>query len=435
MSGTKAKLIDRLGNALQLENANDIQKDTFSFSKGDSSDIRTCAIEGECLKDHLDSEGLKDVFESTEEQEKIYATLRPPGEDDLKKKHIVRVTAGAGSGKTTTILQLAVRATDLGHTHITYVTFNKAAADDGRRRVEKALKEHDDQNHNKRRSTPVIIEARTLHSCAMRLLSASRKNKYFEHEIDNEDGLLNEVQLDKLISDVCRDDIELFLQQAVINIKRKYVDVMKLERRIMKMKRQIVFFIRKTLWQFCNRSFTPDNFNDQSFCHRDYYPAKQYHKYRGRGEELGFPYRVYEQKISEYANMAFKVWQYIESKGIRTYDIEMKRAQLSCLQIPGTLLLVDECQDLDECQIDWIAKQEKYGTHIYLVGDAAQTIYSFRGAKSKYMMNIEVDEEKCLALTKSWRFGPGIASIANLVLFMKEFSPQTTENCSSPIWR
>jgi hypothetical protein len=66
-----------------------------------------------------------------------------------------------------------------------------------------------------------------------------------------------------------------------------------------------------------------------------------------------------------------------------------------------------------------------------MVGDAAQTIYGFRGAKSKFMMEIlGID----YSLTKSWRFGHQIAQIANTVLFSKEFSPQTTKNQYSKLW-
>lgn len=75
------------------------------------------------------------------------------------------------------------------------------------------------------------------------------------------------------------------------------------------------------------------------------------------------------------------------------------------------------------CQVDWIAKQCENGSHVYIVGDAAQTIYSFRGAKSKYMVQLKgaVDFQ----LTKSFRFGPTIASMANAVLFSKHKSKQT----------
>ncbi|KAL7517357.1 hypothetical protein ACHAWX_002285 [Stephanocyclus meneghinianus] len=107
------------------------------------------------------------------------------------------------------------------------------------------------------------------------------------------------------------------------------------------------------------------------------------------------------------------------------FDTEMKKAQLMNLRIPCSVLLVDECQDLDECQVDFIDKQKNFGTHVFFVGDAAQTIYSFRGARSYNVMSLP----NCIDrfLTKSFRFGPAVARIANVALYVKENSPQTTE--------
>ena len=57
---------------------------------------------------------------------------------------------------------------------------------------------------------------------------------------------------------------------------------------------------------------------------------------------------------------------------------------------------------MDGCQVDWTARQQvALGTQVYVVKDAAQTIYSFRGAKSKCLMKLPVDKD-CL-LTSSFR--------------------------------
>jgi len=109
--------------------------------------------------------------------------------------------------------------------------------------------------------------------------------------------------------------------------------------------------------------------------------------------------------------------------GYRTFDIDIKMAQLKRLRIPCSVLLVDECQDLDECQVDWIESQKHYGTHIFFVGDSAQCIYGFRMAKSTNVMKLDCIDTK---LTQSFRFGPNIAKVANIPLFAKEKSEQTT---------
>ena len=66
------------------------------------------------------------------------------------------------------------------------------------------------------------------------------------------------------------------------------------------------------------------------------------------------------------------------------------------------------------------------------MGDAAQALYSFRGAKPSYVMSLPDCVDRYI--TKSWRFGPAIAKVANIALFVKENSPQTN-NLYSKQWQ
>lgn len=119
---------------------------------------------------------------------------------------------------------------------------------------------------------------------------------------------------------------------------------------------------------------------------------------------LGFPPSVYSRESSYcfFANLCVDIWAFVLKNNVRTFDIDMKKAQLRQLRIPSSVLLVDESQDMDECQVAWIAAQKQFGTHIFFVGDSAQCIYGFRGAKSRYVMSLDcIDTE----LTRSWRFG------------------------------
>ena len=127
------------------------------------------------------------------------------------------------------------------------------------------------------------------------------------------------------------------------------------------------------------------------------------------GNQMGFPSSVYRplKKRSFYADQAYEIWKYLRQKNIITYDILVKRVQLMDVVIPCTVLLVDECQDMDGCQVEWMKNQAKFGkfcflfanlfnlifvfkifaiigTHVFFVGDAAQTIYSFRGARVSF---------------------------------------------------
>ena len=162
-----------------------------------------------------------------------------------------------------------------------------------------------------------------------------------------------------------------------------------------------------------------------------------YHKDR-KNEAHGFSFRDYNNRVAFafYADLvSTKLWDKLMNEEITSYDLEVKRAQLQEFQIGGSLLLVDESQDMDECQIQWMAKQSEFGTHVYLVGDCVQAIYSFRGAKPKCLMELSESYpiQDC-DLTVSWRFGHDIARIANVILFCKEKSPQTTAN-NRPTWR
>jgi superfamily I DNA/RNA helicase len=110
--------------------------------------------------------------------------------------------------------------------------------------------------------------------------------------------------------------------------------------------------------------------------------------------------------------------------GFFTYDSVMKQAQVEMAEVPTKAILVDESQDLTECQVDWLERQRCLGNGklIYFVGDAAQTIYYFRGARSKFLR--QIPDVVDLELTTSFRFGPPLAAVANLILFAKEHSPQ-----------
>jgi hypothetical protein len=156
----------------------------------------------------------------------------------------------------------------------------------------------------------------------------------------------------------------------------------------------------------------------------------------GQAAKLGFPPEIYSLPKSYrfYADTCVKLWEYVVQNNIRTYDTEMKKAHMRNLRIPCSVLLVDECQDLDACQCAFVARQIEFGTQVFFVGDAAQSIYSFRGAKSANVMSLP----KCVdrILNKSWRFGPAIAQMANVALFVKKYSPQTTyyENKEDKLW-
>lgn len=217
------------------------------------------------------------------------------------------------------------------------MTFAKAAAVDGARRIQEALQGF---------PNPPTIEARTLHSCAMRLLSEERKEEFNEDEHNGR--LMDDEALQALVKTVCQREVEEFLAHVREEVLAKTKgDMRKAAPMLQAAERQVCFFVFKCFSQFCRSPWTLEQFKDPHFKRRNYYPSEVFHKEGGEGEKQGFPPMVYKFKVGRYADLACLVWDAASEQGIRSFDIEMKRAQLKSLRIPGSLLLVDESQDMD----------------------------------------------------------------------------------------
>jgi superfamily I DNA/RNA helicase len=357
----------------------------------------------------------------TKEQGAIVDACPLPPADSKQPGQLTRITAAAGTGKTTTLLALADRAAELGHSHITYVTFTNAAALYGKKRLAAALQ----------RGRPLpTIEASTLHSCAHRLLHRHLGESITEEQAQsNLQKFWSEEQIKTWITKTCTKEITSFVKPCYAEIAKRSRSNSQLNKKHQQQlaREQVVHFIYKSLIYFCQSGWTFDNYKYGSFFNRDYYPVKLFHEPNGKGPDYGFLPQKYNTPDSRrfYADQVCQLWSMIVSENIRGFDFEMKRVQLLGLRVPGTLILVDESQDMDACQVDWIARQqvETHGSCVTVVGDPAQAIYGFRGAKPQYLMNLDCTHH--YMLTESWRFGPAISNIANLVLYGKHQSKQT----------
>ena len=228
--------------------------------------------------------------------------------------------------------------------------------------------------------------------------------------------------IEKLISEVCKDKISRLVSAVDAKVQKKTT-------------KRVITYIRKTLEGFMNSARSEDEGFDW---YHTYCPAKLWHADLSK-QPIGLSKNY---TATFYVDNARTIWQKMRYGANNhppefiTHSSYVKIAQLRGSKIDATVILVDESQDLNECQIAWMATQAlRYNTQLYFVGDLAQTIYSFRGAKSKFIAQLEeyvrrpgggvipiIDH----SLTTSWRFGPTLAAIGNTVLFCKEFSPQTT---------
>lgn len=78
-------------------------------------------------------------------------------------------------------------------------------------------------------------------------------------------------------------------------------------------------------------------------------------------------------------------------------------------------LFVDEFQDVNEIQFNLIQEFYKNNVKVFVVGDDAQNIYSFRGSDVRYIINFLNDfpDSKAFFLTKNFRSTSQIVDLAN----------------------
>lgn len=91
------------------------------------------------------------------------------------------------------------------------------------------------------------------------------------------------------------------------------------------------------------------------------------------------------------------------------HDHYLKQWALGAPMLGAEYVMLDEAQDASPVMLDVLARQ---GCQVVYVGDTQQQIYEWRGAINALGL---VDGPRTY-LTQSWRFGPGIAAVANLVL-------------------
>jgi superfamily I DNA/RNA helicase len=317
---------------------------------------------------------------------------------------ILRVTAAAGTGKTTTLVEVGKCLRVRGHHRVSYVTFNKAAAADAATRLGPG------------------VECRTIHSLAFHLLGVGT--------LESGGGLLDDHALQKFVMKTFELDIERTFKRGAPTFTQK---------------RTRAFWIVKTL---VNNFLQSDLSEKQAFDIRHqaidmvgpsgpfksaliYYPAlKHYKELAADPQKKGSEITEWEAK-EFYRDCVERLWKILKvgpgnsGSGKYTYDSVMKQAQLSKVQATTRAILVDESQDLTACQVDWMKGQTGKGARakqVFFVGDAAQTVYGFRGAKSEHLMSLQNTRD--FDLTQSFRFDGNIAKVANAILFAKANSPQ-----------
>ena len=118
--------------AVDTYDDDDNDDDNFASSKSSIQNFRCHVVLTEEQRMSIGS-----VIQPTSSRLLATMTKRNIVDDDkdIESFQVVPITAGAGAGKTTGILQVAAHAARSGHSHITYSTFPRASADDGKGRI------------------------------------------------------------------------------------------------------------------------------------------------------------------------------------------------------------------------------------------------------------------------------------------------------------
>lgn len=81
-------------------------------------------------------------------------------------------------------------------------------------------------------------------------------------------------------------------------------------------------------------------------------------------------------------------------------------------------IMVDEFQDIDEPQYKLMKVLCDYHKNLFIVGDPDQTIYTWRGANIRYILNFpeEFPHARTITLLKNYRSTPQIVAACNSLI-------------------
>lgn len=86
-------------------------------------------------------------------------------------------------------------------------------------------------------------------------------------------------------------------------------------------------------------------------------------------------------------------------------------------------VMIDEFQDIDELQYELMDVLSAYHKNLFIVGDPDQTIYTWRGADVKYLMDFDNAHRgtKTIMMMRNYRSTPQIVAAANSLISKNQF--------------
>lgn len=280
----------------------------------------------------------------------------------LHKKGPLLVLAGAGSGKTrvlTTSIANLIKSEGIDPRNIIAITFTNKAANEMKQRVASLL--NMDVSH---------LWIGTFHSICARILRMNIEKIGYSSNFTIYDTNDQRTLIKEIINDLgYKDEISHRDAQNIISSLK-------------------------------NKSITPNQF------------LKIDRYYRNHNEYYEI-YRLYEKRKYEYNSLDFD--DLIE----KVLDIFKKDQQvLEYYQKKFQYVFVDEYQDTNASQYELIKYFAGYHNNVIVVGDADQSIYSFRGADISNILNFEKDfkDAKVIKLEQNYRSTSNILNTANSLI-------------------
>ncbi len=282
----------------------------------------------------------------------------------------VRVIAGAGSGKTRALThRFAFLVNEMGvlPEHILCVTFTNKAANEMRQRIHNLIGDQDTGYIN------------TFHGFCVSVLQEDSNAVQYPKSflvLDNSD-------IDSMLRTIY-EERELTLRDKTFSDARDMIEMQKLFRK-------------------------PEYYQDligQSLdaLHEKYLNAK------GTDDTIFYGY-LYQQKKCfglDY-NDLIKFTLYI-----------FRNNREICLKWQKRLeyIMIDEFQDIDGLQYELMEVLCDYHRNLFIVGDPDQTIYTWRGANVKYLLDFDrrFPDVRTIMMVRNYRSSPEIISAANSLI-------------------
>ena len=274
----------------------------------------------------------------------------------------ILVLAGAGSGKTrvlTTKLAYLVNERGVNPYNILAITFTNKAAKEMKERAFKMLG-----------SDAYQMQISTFHSLGLLLIRENYEKLGFEKNftiLDSDDSLT-------IIKKILKD----------MNLDPKFYNPRAIRNKISSAKNELM-----------------DSNYYSRFANSEY-------------EEIVLEvFRKYEQKVLKNNSMDFDDLLLLPIKLFKKYPEILEKYQDRFKYI-----LVDEYQDTNEAQYILIKMLSKKYKNICVVGDLDQSIYGFRGANFRNILNFEKDypDAKVIPLEENYRSTGNILNVANDII-------------------